>query len=44
MSSINGVARTGTTGESINKVLVYRKVIWRLIPLLFMCCVVAYLG
>ncbi|MBY4867670.1 MFS transporter [Burkholderia anthina] len=43
MSSIKGVAHIRLVGESVNEGLVYRKVTWRLIPLLFMCYVVAYL-
>ncbi|WP_277188523.1 MFS transporter [Caballeronia sp. BR00000012568055] len=42
MSSIKGVAHPGAIGQT-DEARVYAKVTWRLIPLLFMCYVVAYL-
>lgn len=43
MSSIKGVANPGLAGSQTEEARVYAKVTWRLIPLLFMCYVVAYL-
>jgi D-galactonate transporter len=42
MSSIKGVAHPGAAHQT-DEARVYAKVTWRLIPLLFMCYVVAYL-
>src|ERR1700761_1367117 len=42
MSSIKGIAHPGGVGQT-DEARVYAKVTWRLIPLLFMCYVVAYL-
>jgi D-galactonate transporter len=42
MSSIKGIAHPGVVGQT-DEARTYAKVTWRLIPLLFMCYVVAYL-
>jgi D-galactonate transporter len=43
MSSIENIARHGAVLHEADESRVYAKVTWRLIPLLFMCYVVAYL-
>jgi sugar phosphate permease len=43
MSSLKSIAHPGIAVNQTDEARVYAKVTWRLIPLLFMCYVVAYL-